>query len=277
MLAVDVSNYTGRLTKKTLNAWKAADVGLVIVQAIDPPEGYPEGVTRQQVEACDAAGLAVDAYLWLWMTGDFESDIRHKLSLLDGLPIRQLWLDVEDTSGGDSHMRVIRTRRALEICDQWVIDHGGATVRTGLNGEGMRMLHPTGVYSGRWYWPVYMQNTNEFADRELWDANYDDNPDASANFRPYGGWRAARIKQYRGTSELAGQGGIDMNVLSVAEEAELEDDVVIPDDYVSKFDLHDNHDVEGLIANFEGIIDSVLHDRDAYLSKLESIRGVLDA
>ena len=45
--------------------------------------------------------------------------------------------------------------------------------------------------------------------------------DAAAGFRPYGGWLTPRIKQYRGTSALAGIGGLDLNVLSVSEEQEL--------------------------------------------------------
>src|SRR6202022_2011437 len=98
MLAVDISNYTSELTPAALAAWKAGGVELVIVQAIDPPPGFPAGRTQLQIEACLAAGLAVDAYVWLWFDAP-TSDISSKLSILAGLPpVRQLWLDIQDSA-----------------------------------------------------------------------------------------------------------------------------------------------------------------------------------
>jgi hypothetical protein len=82
---------------------------------------------------------------------------------------------------------------------------------------------PAGVYSGRWYWADrrYIANSTSFSQRELWDANYDDVADAALGFAPYGGWQRVAIKQYRGTSVLAGIGGLDLNVLSVEKEGEI--------------------------------------------------------
>ena len=96
-LAVDISNYTSALTPAALEGLKSEGVNHVIVQAVDPPAPFPPGRTRDQIQACQAAGLTVDAYIWLWFDLD-PSDIQHKLQLLDGLAIRQLWLDVEDTA-----------------------------------------------------------------------------------------------------------------------------------------------------------------------------------
>lgn len=209
MLAVDISNYTSPLTPENLQALKDAGVELVIAQAVDPPAGFPAGRTRQQVQACIDAGLTVDVYIWLWFDLD-TSDIEHKLSLLDGLPIRQLWLDVEDTAAikYDQATCEQKVTDALALCDAYATSGG----------------QPTGLYTGRWFWvdSRYMDNTTAFSGRELWDANYDDVADAALGFVPYGGWTAPRIKQYRGTSELAGISGLDLNVLSVAEAAELD-------------------------------------------------------
>ncbi len=208
MLAVDISNYTTPLTPTAIEGLKSAGVRHVIIQSIDPPAGYPPGRTREQIQACRAAGLTVDAYIWLWFDLDID-DIRHKLSLLDGLEIRQLWLDVEDTASikYDQPTTEAKVTAALAACDAYKTTSG----------------QKTGVYSGKWFWADqrYMGNTAIYADRELWDANYDDVADATAGFRTYGGWQAPRIKQYRGTSVLGGVGGIDLNVLSVAEEQEL--------------------------------------------------------
>lgn len=206
MLAVDMSNYTSPLTPANLQALKDADVHHVIVQAVDPPPGYPAGVTRQQIEVCLNAGLSVDAYIWLWFDLD-ATDVQRKLGLLTGMPVRQVWLDVEDTAAikYDQPTCEAKVASSLVLCDQ-------------------RSLHgPTGLYTGRWFWADsrYMGNTTVFSDRELWDANYDDVADAALGFVPYGGWTAPRIKQYRGTTSLAGISGLDLNVLSVAEEEEL--------------------------------------------------------
>jgi hypothetical protein len=206
-LAVDMSNWTDPLTPVGVSALKDAGVGHVIVQAVDPPAPFPPTQTRDQVQACVAAGFSVDAYVWLWFDLD-PGDISRKLALLDGLPIRKLWLDVEDTAA------VKYTQTATE---------GSVGVALALCDE---RLPDTGIYTGRWFWtdPRYMANTTAFADRELWDANYDDVADAALGFVPYGGWTVdqVRIKQFRGTTTLGGLGGLDLNVLSVLEAGEIQ-------------------------------------------------------
>lgn len=207
-LAVDCSNFTDPLTPDAVQALKAAGVEVVIVQAVDPPPGFPAGVTRNQIQACLDGGLTVDAYVWLWFDLDV-TDTQRKLGLLSGLTIRQLWLDVEDTAAVkyDQATCEAKVTAALVECDAFVTTSG----------------EKTGIYSGRWFWADrrYMGNSNAFADRELWDANYDQVADAAVGFVPYGGWRDARIKQFRGTTSVGGVGGLDLNVLSDGEAAEL--------------------------------------------------------
>lgn len=207
MLAVDMSNFTDRLTPSNLAALRTAGVEHVIVQAVDPPPGFPPGVTVQQVMACIDAGFTVDAYVWLWFGASID-DIHHKLSLIDGLAIRQLWLDVEDTAAITYDQATCEAKVAEALA---VLDAYGT------------ITNQVGVYSGRWFWldRRYMGNTTAFADRELWDANYDDVADAALGFVPYGGWTSARIKQFRGSIAVGGIGGLDLNVLSVEEEGEL--------------------------------------------------------
>jgi hypothetical protein len=206
-LAVDISNYTSSLTATALEGLKREGVSHVIVQAVDPPAPFPPGQTREQIQACLDAGLTVDAYVWLWFDLD-PSDIQHKLHLLDGLKIRQLWLDVEDTAASkyDQPTTEQRVSAALKLCDAYATSSG----------------EKTGVYSGRWFWVDrrYMGNCQTFKERELWDANYDDVADATLGFVSYGGWNQVAIKQYRGTSVLANVSGLDLNVLSVGEVSE---------------------------------------------------------
>src|SRR5207244_8862739 len=134
----------------------------------------PPGRTREQIKACLDAGLTVDAYVWLWFDLD-PSDIRRKLQLLDGLNIRQLWLDVEDTAASkyDQATTEQKVSAALELCDAHATSSG----------------EKTGIYSGRWFWVDrrYMDNTASFKTRELWDANYDAVANAALGFAPYGG------------------------------------------------------------------------------------------
>lgn len=206
--AVDVSNYSSALTPEALAAWKADGVELVLVQAIDPPAGFPAGKTRDQVQACLDAGLVVDAYIYLWFDADV-GDIQRKLALLDGLPIRRLWLDVEDESAAryDWAACEAKVRDALNACDSFAV--------TGID--------RTGIYTGGWFWrsDQYMANTTTFADRELWDSNYADGIADTAAFKPYGGWQSCAIKQWQGTSDYLGVSGVDLNVLSEQEAAKL--------------------------------------------------------
>lgn len=208
----DCSNYTSQLTSTNLQAALADGFSHAIVQSIDPPAGYPPGVTRQQIIACLNAGLTVDAYLWLWMDLDVN-DIHRKLDLLSGLGVRQLWLDVEDLAANKYTQAQCEAKviDALQVCDSWAINNN-------------LPQQFTGIYSGKWYWsdPRYMGNSTTFSNRELWDANYDNVPDANLGFSPYGGWNSARIKQYKGTTQLGEISGVDLNVLSLAEEEEID-------------------------------------------------------
>jgi hypothetical protein len=207
-LAIDVSNYTSPLSAAALEAWRSNGVELVIVQAVDPPAGYPPGQTRAQIQQCLDAGLVVDAYVWIWFDLDVE-DINRKLALLDGLAVRQVWLDVEDQAAAryDQATSEAKVGAALEACD----------------GYQTSSAERTGVYSGRWFWADsrYMGNTTAFSDRKLWDSDYDGIVDCATSFAPYGGWTSRAIKQYAGTSEFCGVGGVDMNVLSDEEAAAL--------------------------------------------------------
>ncbi len=205
ILGRDLSNFT--VSPPPIDAWKAAGVGWVAIQAVDPPSPYPATQTVAQIDACLAAGLVVDAYVWLWFDLD-AADIAAKLALLSGYTggqIRQLWLDVEDRAAGnyDQATTEAKISAALALCDAFP------------TGGGRR----TGVYAGRWWWgdPQLGGNTTVFSDRRLWDANYDGAADAASGFVPYGGWDHAAIKQYAGSQP----DGTDLDVLSEAEAAGL--------------------------------------------------------
>jgi len=246
-LAIDVSNYTSGFTLENLNGLKAEGLKLVIVQAVDPPPNYPAGVTRSQVAATLAAGLPVDAYVYLWFSLGAEALERH-LSLLDGFPIRQLWLDVEDTGAKYFSPLECETtvQAALNVCDAYKTEVGH-----------------TGIYTGRWFWaePAYMGNTDRWADRKLWTSDYDGVPDTTVGFEPYGGWTECRIKQHIGTSEWGGISGIDQNVLSEEEAAELTGEPMPP-----------SNPCEGLISALAYLGDNIADALDAETRRPQGIR-----
>lgn len=199
--AVDVSNYSGPLTPAALAAWRDQhDVGLVIVQAVSPPPSYPPSQTRAQLEACAAAGIATDVYVYLWTTSNVEADIGAELALLDGLEhlVGRVWLDCEDVTTAAPSMRLDAVRRGLAVTDAWCAAHG---------------VPRTGIYSGRWWWEAYLGDPHEFTDRLLWVSQYD-LVDDTTEFSEFGGFTSCAIKQYSGSATLAGVTGVDLDVLA---------------------------------------------------------------
>lgn len=204
VLCVDVSNYTGELSHATLERWKAAGVGLVIVQAVNPPPGYPPCVDRQQAEAVLTAGLALDAYVYHW-TGTDVAKRNADRFMSYGLPVRRWWGDHEDVSPGDPW------QREREMPD----------LAAHLDPLGWL---PSGYYTGGWWVDGYLpRGTTVLAGRAAWLSQYDDVVDASV-VRLTGGAAACAIKQYAGSSVFEGQGGVDLNVLSDEEAAWLSPD-----------------------------------------------------
>lgn len=203
MRAVDASNWTGSLPVNAVKAWRDRhDVGLVIVQAIDPPPGYPMGVTRQQLLACREAGVVTDAYLWLWTHSNVVADMQAKLALLDGFQIGRLWLDAEDNAPAPVELRRSTIRAALAQLGAWSAARG---------------LPVPGFYTGNWWIDGCLAgDASEWAGHPLWLAQYDGVQDAQAVRLPHG-WGACAIKQYQGTSTLEGIGNVDLNVLSPSE------------------------------------------------------------
>jgi hypothetical protein len=265
MQAVDVSNHQGALSVATLRTWKDEhDVGLLIVQAVDPSPPWPRSQTRQQIEAAHQAGMAVDAYLWLWTLSDVARDMRNKLALLDGLEVGRLWLDVEDTESAAVSRRLEAVHQALPELDAW---------------SSARGLPAPGIYTGGWYWKGYMGNTREHAERDLWDADY---RGQHSTFASYGGWTRRAIHQYTGDGRLPGHSGaLDLNTVSALEALRLtpEDEMPVPQEYQDKFGCGPK-DWDCVVANLEGIIRSLqnqqptLADPDA-AKRLAEIREIV--
>lgn len=111
MRGVDISNLQGPPETYRNQPWYQA-AEFVLVQAIEPPAGYPghdfidpetgrHGYTGVQLRAAVEDGKKVGVYAWLWNgLADTRGDILRRLGTVPAsvkLDIRP-WVDVEDTT-----------------------------------------------------------------------------------------------------------------------------------------------------------------------------------
>lgn len=193
-LGCDVSNYTSELTPQALEAWKADGVGVVIVQAF--PWNYVQYQQQQrQITQCRAAGLRVEAYIYDYLAGPGWRDAC--LQGLQGSGVLKVWADEEDVTPEAKGLQLFERIAAITGTLQ-AIEQAGYT---------------SGIYTGAWWWnaPAYMNATTIFQHYPLWAAEYDGIADTGV-FTPFGGWDRCQMKQYAGTSVLAGVSGVDLDV-----------------------------------------------------------------
>ena len=197
-MGCDISNYTGPLAADRAAAWRANGIGRVVVQAVNPPPQYPAGCTAQQIRTLQAAGIATDLYVYLWMTDSGLMLFADCLNTAAGFKVGRIWVDVEDVTKGPSpNERLALLQRALMEADA-----------CGLAAK------PSGIYTGAWYADRYLPNDlSSLKDRALWFADYDGIADPSV-WVPFGPWTAPAAKQYAGTSTLFGVGNVDLDVFA---------------------------------------------------------------
>lgn len=213
MLGIDVSNYSGPLTDRQCIDLKALGYEHVIVQSLD--DARFTTYTRQQLQKLAEHGIATDVYVYPF-TGNGRNDAIRRLSEVNGLEhlVGRVWLDAEDVEGAWSPAaRESAIMGWLEELDAWSAAFGKPR---------------TAIYCAWWYcrdWLKYSRGqVAPFSDRDLWDANYDYQPDASV-FYPYCGFQRAAIKQYAGDASLAGIPKIDLNAISPEEEQRIRGEV----------------------------------------------------
>ena len=182
----DISNYTGPLTEQGCADLKAAGFVGIISQAITGLDGNT--YTRQQLAMAQQCDLRLAGYMWCF-PGASELGVRYRLEMFDGFVLEFLALDLEQQG-----THVIDVERDLALCDPY------------WRGK-------TWVYSGKWFFDQQgWSHLDLWADRPLWDSDYDGEPDVDVGFVPYGGWTQRAMKQYRGTSTIGVVDQIDLNV-----------------------------------------------------------------
>jgi GH25 family lysozyme M1 (1,4-beta-N-acetylmuramidase) len=185
---IDISNWQGEITPDIARCF-AQSVDIVVVRA-SLESMTLVGRAQRQIAACQAAGLEVHAYVWMYPSWDPVKTIRDATREYGSFDIRWWWVDAEEVQD-----KADPARNAY--CLRTMLDELRAAGRQ------------SGVYTGAWWWndPQYMDGSTNFATDPLWVAFYDGQP--GLNFVPFGGWTRCHGKQWSGTSSLCGISPID--------------------------------------------------------------------
>lgn len=186
MPVIDISNFTGRLTTSTVEAWKAFGVQRVIVRAsIEDTERIL--IAQQQIQMCRLLNIPTDVYVWLYWKGPklAATTLRH----FGKYQIGRWWLDCEDDSGGRSPAQLAKRLRDI-----------------------IHAIGPDrcGIYTRRSWWRLVMKDTKEFSYLPLW-VSQPATPPVLDDFISFGGWTQADGKQHKFDTDLGGV-LVDMNV-----------------------------------------------------------------
>jgi hypothetical protein len=185
VFGLDISNYQWPLTQQQVNDWRTiGGVEHCIVRASLESWNHRD-ITRRQCAMLQEAGIGISAYIWQYPDDAISTPpnvVRQSLELMQDYAPVYYWLDVEDVEHSRGPAANIQSVRRY---------------MNELDAAGVR----SGIYTGLWYWNdhrVGMAATDAFADRDLWVAEYDGDPDRQRWTR-FGGWHTALVKQYQGS------------------------------------------------------------------------------
>ena len=189
--AIDVSNYSGVFSREQAACWRENGYAHVICGTQRP------SITRQQLEAAAAAGLTLDAYVYLYWRHNVAAQVKEALATLAGFPVGRLWLDCEDDPAGAGKDAIVGLiAEAVAACGSF----------------------PRGIYTGRWWWAPNTGDSRDFAHLPLWHAEYTASPAVLPDFdafQGYGGWTRPQMWQFQGTTSLCGV-TVDLNLRDAA-------------------------------------------------------------
>ena len=175
-LGADISYLAGEIDADFVDMLVKQNIDLVIVglQNLDLAEQQIAMLQRQQ--------LQVHTYVWV---GNKELDtyLPEVYRLMSEFHLSTIWVDVE--------LNNVNVRHAINRL--W--GHADYTV---------------GIYTSKYMWDKFMDNTNDYCSYPLWYARYDEHPDM-ADFIPFGGWTVPTAKQYSSLNPR-----YDLNVYNVA-------------------------------------------------------------
>jgi len=113
------------------------------------------------------------------------------VNALSGSKYGMIWFDIEGTQYWGSN-----TANNVNFLQQMV-------------DEGKKRGVTMGIYSSASQWGPIMGSSTQFSNLPLWYAHYDNNPSFS-DFKAFGGWTKANVKQYAGTTAIC-SASVDKN------------------------------------------------------------------
>lgn len=189
-LAVDISNWQGDLDANVYQRWYREGARTVIC-GTDGSATHPV-VFPSQMQKARAAGLNVEAYIYLYFSLDVVRRTNLKLDMIDAIGgVPRVWIDCEDTTSGRPPSELVGLI---------------AAARDQVQARG----YECGIYTGRWWWEPYTNNERGFGDLPLWNASYDGV--LTLDTRPMGGWTELYRKQFTDKGTLGGISPLDLNV-----------------------------------------------------------------
>lgn len=193
--AIDISNWQSDLPPEVYRRWYAEGVRTVICGTSGNPTAPL--VYAQQAAKAAAAGMNVEAYIWIyWEDAQaFETRVNAKLDLVRTVPgVNRVWLDCEDTHNAPSPEEIVRLIGLAASIAQ---------------ARGFEV----GIYTGAWWWKPFTRNATDFGDLlPLWLADYDGRESLESNLLPLGGWTSLYRKQFTEKGSVGGVYPLDVNV-----------------------------------------------------------------
>ncbi|MEE9598006.1 MAG: GH25 family lysozyme [Acidiferrobacterales bacterium] len=197
VFAIDISFWSGNISATEVSCWRGRGVQHVVTGA------QVRDITRQQLQMAIDGGMTVDAYVLLYWDFDITQQVQTAFSIIEGFPVRRLWLDAEQPRGNWSAPQLIQK------------------IQEGVNACGNMSC---GIYTRKVWWRDNVDNTSAFSHLPIWYAYYDGrhgfNDWYSPSFwyeGPFGGWSDPTSKQYDSdwtAPDLCGV-NVDYNIMYV--------------------------------------------------------------
>jgi hypothetical protein len=194
-LAIDCSNYSGAISIQQAHNLYSDGVRKAIVQVVNPSVL----THRQQIPNLLAAKIEVEAYVYVWFSAGeafcYNRAVWACNELVQYAEVRKVWLDCEQSDHDTPPFDYVHAAVSPSI-------------RQSVQAVRDRVFVP-GIYTAAWWWIPGASNSQEWKDLDLWDANYDLDPDLDPV--DYGGWTVPRMTQYQANTTLAGVPMLDLN------------------------------------------------------------------
>lgn len=200
------------ITLAQAQAWASAGMERFCLAMDTAPE------TAASARNLHGAGISLDAYRELSDPAGYVAQVQDAITgfaplAQEGISFRRLWLTAEDLSFAITADR-LPSRRARQTFAGTRYARGlaqpDAVVSAFHQAVDACAGFDIGIYTGAWYWPVYMADTHDFANLPLWHAGYDGV--AALELVDYGGFGRMSAHQYASPVSVAGSVGLDLDV-----------------------------------------------------------------